>query len=104
MSYQTASDTVLDMMGDATRRQILELIRETPRAVGEIAALLPVSRPAVSKHLRLMREAGLVDVDVQGTRRIYRIRPQGFAAIVSYWDGFWSAALNEFKSYAERGA
>ena len=91
------------MVGDSTRRQILELVRARPRAVGEIAAELPVSRPAVSKHLRLMREAGLVDVDQRGTRRIYRIRPDGFAEIVRYWDRFWSEALAEFKSYAERG-
>ena len=98
MSYQ-----VLDIVGDGTRRRILEMLRDRPRPVGEIAAELPVSRPAVSKHLRLMLEAGLVDVDQSGTRRIYRTRPEGFAEIVRYWDGFWSGALAGFKAYAERG-
>lgn len=98
MSYQ-----LLDLVGDGTRRTILEMLRERPRSVGELASELPVSRPAVSKHLRLMLEAGLVGVTQIGTRRIYRIRPEGFASIVRYWDGFWSAALDEFKHYAERG-
>ena len=98
MSYH-----LLDLVGDATRRTILEMLRNEPRSVGELAAELPVSRPAVSKHLRLMLEAGLVDVTQIGTRRIYRIRPEGFAQIVRYWDGFWSDALGRYKVYAEKG-
>lgn len=99
MSYQ-----LLDLVGDTTRRNILELLREMPRPVGDIAAALPVSRPAVSKHLRLMLEAGLVEVTQDGTRRFYRIRPEGFAEIVRYWDRFWTGALTEFKTYAETSA
>ena len=95
---------LLDLVGDGTRRTILEMLRDEPRSVGEIAAELPVSRPAVSKHLRLMLEAGLVGVTQIGTRRIYRIRPEGFAEIVTYWDSFWSHALGQFKDYAERGS
>jgi DNA-binding transcriptional ArsR family regulator len=98
MSYQSA----LEVVGDPTRRQILELLRVGPRPVGELAARLPVSRPAVSRHLRLLKEAGLVIDDAQGTRRIYRLRPEGFGSIVAYWDGFWGDALAEFKHYAER--
>ena len=98
MSYQ-----LLDLVGDGTRRSILEMLRDRPRSVGELAAELPVSRPAVSKHLRLMLEAGLLDVTQIGTRRIYRTRPEGFAEIVRYWDGFWTDALARFKVHAEKG-
>lgn len=94
---------MLDLVGDPTRRRILEMLRARPRPVGELAAELPVSRPAVSKHLRLMLQAGLVEVHQNGTRRIYRTRPEGFAEIVRYWDAFWSGALSDFKDYAERG-
>lgn len=95
-------NAVLDLVGDGTRRQILEMLRNQPRPVSEIAAELPVSRPAVSRHLRLMLQAGLVGVEQRGTRRYYRVRPDGFAEIVRYWDQFWSGALEEFKGYAER--
>jgi predicted transcriptional regulator len=98
MSYDT-----LDLMGDSTRRTILELLRDRPRSVAAVADELPVSRPAVSKHLRLMLDAGLVDVTQVGTRRIYRIRPEGFAEVVRYWDGFWTGVLGRFKEHAERG-
>lgn len=98
MNYQGA----LEVVGDPTRRRILELLRGQPRPVGELAARLPVSRPAVSRHLRLLKEAGLVIDDAQGTRRIYRLRPEGFRSIVAYWDGFWSDALEQFKHYAEK--
>lgn len=99
MSYQ-----LLDLVGDPTRRRILELLRSRPRPVGELADELPVSRPAVSKHLRLMLDAGLVEARQLGTRRIYRTRPSGFAEIVRYWEAFWDEALDGFKRHAERGA
>ena len=98
MNYQTA----LEVVGDPTRRRILELLRGQPQPVGELAAHLPVSRPAVSRHLRLLKEAGLVIDEAQGTRRVYRLRPEGFRSIVTYWDGFWTDALAQFKHYAER--
>ena len=101
MSYQHS--TLLDLVGDSTRREILDLLRQEPRPVGAIAAVLPISRPAVSKHLRLMLEAGLVEVTQDGTRRYYRIRPAGFAEIVNYWDRFWTGTLQEFKTHAEKG-
>lgn len=97
MSYQLS----LELVGDPTRRRILELLRDRPRPVGELAAELPVSRPAVSKHLRLLKDAGLVSDQAAGTRRIYRLRPEEFRGIVAYWETFWSEALEQFKLYAE---
>ena len=95
-------DTTLDLLGDPTRRRILELLREQPRPVGDLASVLPVSRPAVSKHLRLMKEAGLVAADVAGTRHIYRVRPEAFAPVVAYWGRFWDDVLSAFKDHANR--
>lgn len=95
------SNQLLDLVGDPTRRSILELLRRRPRSVAALADELPVSRPAVSKHLKLMLEAGLVGVTQRGTRRIYRIRPETFGEIVRYWDGFWTGVLDEFKRHAE---
>jgi DNA-binding transcriptional ArsR family regulator len=91
----------MDALGDATRRAIFERLREGPRAVGELAQGLPVSRPAVSQHLRVLREAGLVAEQREGTRRIYRIDPRGLAEIRSYFDEFWTQALAAFKAAAE---
>jgi DNA-binding transcriptional ArsR family regulator len=88
-------------LGDPTRRAIFEQLREGPRAVGDIAAELPVSRPAVSQHLRVLKEAGLVTERRDGTRRLYRLDPDGLAALRSYFDGFWDAALAEFKAAAD---
>ena len=94
-------ESTLDLLGDATRRRILDLLREQPRSVGAVAERLPVSRPAVSKHLRLLKDAGLVAVEVAGTRRIYRVEPEGFAPVVEYWGRFWDDVLAAFKEYAE---
>ena len=91
----------MDVLGDSTRRRILEVVRDRPQPVSEIAERLPVSRPAVSRHLRLLKEAGLVDFRAEGTRRIYRIRPEGFGPVVAYWDQFWADALTAFKTHAE---
>jgi DNA-binding transcriptional ArsR family regulator/uncharacterized protein YndB with AHSA1/START domain len=102
MSYQQA-DNVLDLLGDATRRRILELLRGNPSSVAAIAGALPVSRPAVSKHLRMLKEAGLVTDRAEGTRRIYRLRPEGFRSVVAYWDGFWDETLTRFKEHVEGG-
>ena len=103
MTYDTAASPgyVLDVLGDPTRRRILELLRERPRAVVDLAARLPVSRPAVSRHLRLLKEAGLVSDLAEGTRRIYRVRPEGFGPVIAYWDRFWSDALGAFQTFAE---
>lgn len=92
----------MDALGDPTRRAIFEQLSAGPRAVGEIAEQLPVSRPAVSQHLRVLKDAGLVAERREGTRRIYRLDPDGLAAVRDYFDRFWDAALAEFKAAAER--
>jgi DNA-binding transcriptional ArsR family regulator len=100
MAYATA----MEALGDATRREIMERLRRGARPVGEIAAGLPVSRPAVSQHLRVLKEAGLVTEHKQGTRRIYSIDPQGLDELRAYLSMFWSDALAAFKVAAERRA
>jgi DNA-binding transcriptional ArsR family regulator len=97
MAYQTA----MDALGDPTRRAIFEQLRRGPRAVGEIADELPVSRPAVSQHLRVLKEAGLVTERRDGTRRLYRLDPDGLAQVRRYFDDFWTEALAGFKAAAE---
>jgi DNA-binding transcriptional ArsR family regulator len=88
-------------LADPTRRAVFERLREGPRPVGELAAELPVSRPAVSQHLRVLKDAGLVTERRDGTRRLYRIDPSGVAAIRDYFDQFWTDALAAFKAAAE---
>jgi DNA-binding transcriptional ArsR family regulator len=88
-------------LADPTRRAIFERLREGPRPVGELARELPVSRPAVSQHLRVLKEAGLVSERRNGTRRLYRIEPDAVAALRAYFDEFWSQALEAFKAAGE---
>jgi DNA-binding transcriptional ArsR family regulator len=90
-----------DALGDPTRRAIFERLAGGPLAVGEIARELPVSRPAVSQHLKILREAGLVDVRAEGTRRLYQLDPRGVGVLRDYFDTFWSHALAAFKAAAE---
>ncbi|MFL5969688.1 MAG: ArsR/SmtB family transcription factor [Gaiellaceae bacterium] len=97
MAYSYA----LQALGDPTRRSVLEQLRNGPRAVGEIAARLPVSRPAVSQHLRVLKEAGLVTERQDGARRLYRVNPDGLAELREYLEGFWEEALAGFKAAAE---
>ena len=92
---------MLDALGDPTRRAVLELIRGGARPVGEIAAELPVSRPAVSQHLHVLKEAGLVRDRKEGTRRLYSVDPEGLAELRRYLEGFWDTALVAFKDAAE---
>ncbi len=80
-------------LGDRSRRTIVECLAERPRAVGELADELPISRPAVSQHLKVLKLAGLVDERVAGTRRIYRLNPAGVAALRDQLDTFWNRAL-----------
>lgn len=91
----------MDALGDATRRTIFERLAAGPKAVGELAEELPVSRPAVSQHLRVLREAGLVSEQAAGTKRIYRVEPSGVAQLRAYFEGFWEALLADFKAEAE---
>jgi DNA-binding transcriptional ArsR family regulator len=91
-------------LGDPTRRAIFEQLRGGPRSVGDLAASLPVSRPAVSQHLRVLREAGLVSDRKDGTRRLYSVAPQGVAELREYVNTFWDEVLAEFKDKVEGGA
>ena len=88
-------------LADGTRRAIVASLADGPRAVGELAAGLPVSRPAVSQHLRVLRKAGLVVDRPAGARRLYQVDPDGIGALRSYLDRFWNRALAEFKRAAE---
>ena len=97
----TSAVRVLDALGDPTRRRILEVVRDGPRPVGEIAAGLPVSRPAVSQHLRVLKEAGLVRDRQEGTRRLYSVDPAGLAALRAYLETFWDTTLAAFKEAVE---
>jgi DNA-binding transcriptional ArsR family regulator len=99
MAYQAA----FLALGDPTRRQVFEQLRHGPKSVGIIAAKLPVSRPAVSQHLGVLKKAGLVADRAQGTRRVYYIDPQGLAAIRIWLDQFWDDALMAFKAELENG-
>jgi DNA-binding transcriptional ArsR family regulator len=93
---------VLDALADPTRRAILEHLAERPAAVVDLAAFLPVSRPAVSQHLKVLKEAGLVhDVPV-GNRRVYSLDPAGLEGLRDYLDRFWNAALHSFRQRVEQ--
>ncbi len=96
-------DRELDALGDRTRRRIVDLLLERPRAVGEIAAELPVSRPAVSKHLRVLESAELVSFAVDGRRRVYAVRPAAIEALREHWDRLWDSALAGFIAFATEG-
>jgi DNA-binding transcriptional ArsR family regulator len=100
MAYTTA----LAALADPTRRAVFERLREGPLGVGEIAAELPVSRPAVSQHLKVLKDAGLVADEPRGTARIYRIHAEGLRELRDWLDGFWDEALANFKAHAERDA
>jgi DNA-binding transcriptional ArsR family regulator len=93
----------IEALGDPTRRAVFERLRQGPRPVGELAAGLPVSRPAVSQHLRVLEGAGLVTAERQGTRRLYRVDPTALATLREYFDSFWADALAAFKAAAESG-
>jgi DNA-binding transcriptional ArsR family regulator len=92
----------LAALGDPTRRAIFERLAESPCAVGELAAELPVSRPAVSQHLKVLKDAGLAIDRPAGNRRIYRLDPDGVGALRAYLDQFWNRALTAFKAAVEQ--
>jgi DNA-binding transcriptional ArsR family regulator len=98
MAYEMA----LAALADPTRRRVFEELRSGPTSVGNLAGRLPVSRPAVSQHLKVLKEAGLVSDKSEGTRRIYHIDPKGLAAIRRWLDQFWDAALAAFQAEVER--
>jgi DNA-binding transcriptional ArsR family regulator len=94
-------DAGLSLLGDPTRRAIFELLARRPSAVGELAERLPVSRPAVSQHLRVLKDGGLVVSQAVGTRRVYRLNPDGVAALRAWLDRVWDEALTAFQKAAE---
>lgn len=91
----------LDALGDPTRRQVFELLRHGSRSVGELAAELPVSRPAVSQHLRVLELAGLVSHRREGTRNLYAVNGNGLVELRTWVEGFWDEALARFKAAAQ---
>ncbi|NOU28518.1 MAG: winged helix-turn-helix transcriptional regulator [Polyangiaceae bacterium] len=95
---------VLNALGDPTRRRIFELVASRPRSVADAAEHVPVSRPAVSQHLRVLKSAGLVRDRAEGTRRIYELDQDGLVALRAYLDRFWDRALSRFQMAAERAA
>ena len=97
MAYALA----LDALGDPTRRAIFEALRRGPQAVGELARCVPVSRPAVSQHLRVLKGAGLVTERKEGTRHLYRVDPDGVAELREWFEAFWDEALAGFKAAVE---
>jgi DNA-binding transcriptional ArsR family regulator len=102
MNTALAEDRAWDALGDPTRRRVFELLREGPRPVVELAARLPVSRPAVSQHLAVLKEAGLVIDRRQGRRNVYRIDPRGLTTLRTYLEAMWDDVLTAFVAAAER--
>jgi DNA-binding transcriptional ArsR family regulator len=98
MAYGNA----LQCLSDPTRREVFERLRLGPKSVGELARGLPVSRPAVSQHLKALKEAGLVNDESDGARRIYHIDPQGLGELRRWLDQFWDGALEAFKREVEK--
>ena len=95
-------DNLLTALADPTRRRVLEVIARAPSPVGRIAAQLPVSRPAVSQHLKVLSDAGLVAVQVKGTRRIYSLQPKALNDLRRYLDDLWDTALNNFANEVKK--
>jgi DNA-binding transcriptional ArsR family regulator len=95
-------EEVWDALGDRTRRSIVLLLAEGPSPVGKLADALPVSRPAVSQHLKVLKDAGLVDEEAAGTRRIYRLNEAGVLALRDQLDTFWNRALGSFRDIADQ--
>ncbi len=104
MAYGNAAahQNTFEALADPTRRRVFEKLKAGPKSVGDIAQGLPVSRPAVSQHLRVLKEAGLVSDRAEGTRRVYAIDPQGLGALRQWLDQFWDAALQAFAEEVER--
>lgn len=102
MTYQEQEARVLDALGDPTRRAVLEVLRGGAQPVGRIAERLPVSRPAVSQHLRVLKRAGLVRERHVGTRNYYSVDGEGLVELRDYFERFWDDALAAFKDAAER--
>jgi DNA-binding transcriptional ArsR family regulator len=101
MSPAPVLDPIMSALADPTRRAVFEALTRRPSAVGELARDLPVTRPAVSQHLRVLLDAGLVTVRAEGTRRIYTAEPEGLAGLRRWLDGLWSSALQAFAAHVD---
>jgi DNA-binding transcriptional ArsR family regulator len=101
MTAAPGSGDPFEALGDANRREILRLLSGGDKAVQEIAAAMPISRPAVSRHLRLLKDAGMVSEVAQGTRRIYHLRDRGLVAVQDYLERIWGEAASRFRLLAE---
>ena len=102
MAYESCATDSFAALGDSTRRAIFERVAARPAAVGDLAQGLPVSRPAVSQHLRVLKQAGLVTETPEGSRRIYRLDPRGIAAMREWLDARWATALDAFQQFADQ--
>ena len=98
----TNATAMLSALGDPTRQAILDRLTRGPLAVGQLADVLPVSRPAVSQHLKVLKEAGLVTDRAEGTRRVYSVDSAGVAGIRDYFDHFWQESLARFRAVASQ--
>jgi DNA-binding transcriptional ArsR family regulator len=98
---ETYQDIQLNAIGDGTRRAILARLMEGPLSVGKLASAFPVSRPAISQHLRILKQANLVVDRAEGTLRVYQLNPEGFATLRDYFDQYWQQALTAFKKKVE---
>ncbi len=106
MGTLAGMDMVLHALSDESRRTVLEILRDHPATAGELAEALPIARPGVSRHLRVLREAGLVDVQAQAQRRIYRLRPEPLAEVDAWLDGYralWQNRLDALHTEVARG-
>jgi len=101
MARAGAAGDPFGALGDANRREILRLLSGGDKPVQEIAAAMPISRPAVSRHLRLLKAAGMVTEQARGTRRIYHLQEQGMLAVQAYLEGVWGEAASRFRLLAE---
>ena len=97
----TYSSTQLDALGDPTRRAILGRLKRGPQPVGALAKAFPISRPAISQHLKILKDARLVSDRAEGTRRVYQLDHAGFESVRAYLDQFWTTALDAFKAKAD---
>lgn len=102
MTRRVKTTDLMAALGDATRRNIVDILSVRPSSVAEIARHLPVSRPAVSQHLRVLKDAGLLTLRSEGTRNIYQLDPKGVAALRDHLDSLWQTALEQFKTRAEQ--
>ena len=101
MAHPSTAGDPFEALGDPTRREILRLLSHGDKPVREIADALPISRPAVSRHLRLLKDAGMVSEQPDGTRRIYHLRDEGMEAVRAYLEGVWGQAAGRFRLVAE---